>query len=248
LEFAYNNSTHPSTSLTPFELDLGFHPKTPYSLLIDSQKDVDAVETFIQTLAALQHQAWKALQKARDAQTQVVNKNRSRPQSFAIGDMVLLSHKLLRTSASRVAGFKKLRGKYSAPFKIVKKVSPTASQLDLPANIRIHPTINIEFLKEFHERPARLGPREAPSIPDPILTAGGDEEYEVERVLAHRYHPAQGYSYLVCWKGYGLHDATREPESNLENAGEAVNAYLNSLSISKTASTDTRRFNRRSNR
>jgi hypothetical protein len=35
LEFAYNNSIHPSTSLTPFELDLGFHSKTPYSLLVE---------------------------------------------------------------------------------------------------------------------------------------------------------------------------------------------------------------------
>jgi hypothetical protein len=44
LEFACNNSVHPSTGLMPFELDLGFHPKTPYSLLIDTEKDVDAAE------------------------------------------------------------------------------------------------------------------------------------------------------------------------------------------------------------
>jgi hypothetical protein len=47
LEFAYNNSIHPSTSLTPFELHLGFHPKTPYSLLIEPEKDVNAEEDFI---------------------------------------------------------------------------------------------------------------------------------------------------------------------------------------------------------
>lgn len=66
LAFAYNNSIHPSTSLTLFELDLGFHPKTPYSLLIEAKKDVNAVSDFIQNLEALQHQAIEALQKARD--------------------------------------------------------------------------------------------------------------------------------------------------------------------------------------
>lgn len=54
IEFAYNNSIHPSTSLTPIELDLGFHPKTPYSLLLEFEKEVGAVQDFIQNLGALQ--------------------------------------------------------------------------------------------------------------------------------------------------------------------------------------------------
>jgi transposase InsO family protein len=29
IEFAYNNSVHPSTRLSPFELDIGYHPRTP---------------------------------------------------------------------------------------------------------------------------------------------------------------------------------------------------------------------------
>lgn len=98
------------------------------------------MEAFIVNLEGLQHQAIEALQKARDAQTQAVNKNRPRPQEFRAGDLVLLSHALLRTSISRTAGSMKLRGKYSGPFKIVKKISPTAYQLDLSANISNHPT------------------------------------------------------------------------------------------------------------
>jgi hypothetical protein len=139
------------------------------------------------------------------------------------------------SAASRVAGAKKLRGKYSGPFAVTKKISPTAYQLDLPANIRIHPTVNIEYLKEYHPSPSRLGPRDAPSKPDPVMTPAGDEEYEVDRILAHRYHPTQGYSYLVAWKGYGLHDATWEPESNLDNAVEAIMTYLDALPAEKAS-------------
>jgi hypothetical protein len=58
----------------------------------------------------------------------------------------------------------KLRGKYSAPFTIVQNVASTAYQLDLSANIRIHPTINIEYLKAYHSSDPRLGQRDAPSI------------------------------------------------------------------------------------
>jgi hypothetical protein len=246
LEFAYNNSIHPSTSLSRFELDLGLHPKTPYSLLIEPEKDVEAVEDFIQNLEALQHQAMEALQKARDSQTDAVNKNRPRPQEFKVGDLVLLSHKLLRTAASRVAGARNLRGKYSGPFQITKKVSPTAYQLDLPAHIRIHPTVNIEYLKEYHPSPSRFGAREAPSNPDPILTTDGVEEFEVERVLSHRFHPRNGYSYLVAWKGYALHDATWEPESNLTNTKEILDEYLRSNGLNRSSPKHTARRSRRS--
>lgn len=245
LEFAYNNSIHPSTSLTPFELDLGFHPKTPYSLLIEPERDVNAVEDFVQNLEALQHQAIEALQKARDQQTEAVEKNRPRPKEFRVGDLVLLSHRLLRTSASRAAGAKNLRGKYSGPFMISKKISPNAYQLDLPAHIRIHPTINIEYLKEYHKSPVHLGPRDAPSDPDPVLTSTGTEEYEVDKILSHRLHPSRGTSYLVAWKGYALHDATWEPESNLENAMAILNDYKRSNALNRIP---TRPAGRRSNR
>jgi hypothetical protein len=229
LEFAYNNSVHPSTSLTPFEHDLGHHPKTPYSLVVDTENDVGAVENLIEKLEALRRQALEALQRTREQQTLAVNKNRPRPQEYKVGHMVLISHSLLRTAASRVAGSKKLRGKYSGPFQIIKKVSPTTYQLGLPADVQIHPTVNIEYLKQYHISPQRLGIREAPSNPDPLLTSEGSEEYEVDRILSHRNHSTKEHSHLVAWKGYALHDATWKPEANLNNAQDALRAYRSKI-------------------
>lgn len=207
-------------------------------------RGVDSVEHFILNLGALQHQAIEALQRARDVQTQSVNKNRPRPQEFRVGDLVLISHALLRTSVSRTAGSKKLRGKYSGPFAVLKKISPTAYQLDLPANIRIHPTINIEYLKAYHSSDPRLGQRDVPSSPDPVLTSEGVEEYEVDRILAHRAHGRTEWAYLVAWKGYGMHDATWEPEENLRNARDLVNAYLDSENIDDRSPPTARRSGR----
>jgi hypothetical protein len=127
---------------------------------------------------------------------------------------------------------------------ITKKISPNAYQLDLPAHIRIHPTINIEYLKEYHTSPAHFGPRDAPSNPDPVLTSTGTEEYEVERILSHRSHPTQGTSYLVAWKGYALHDSTWEPERNLGNAGEAIRDYWRSINVENGPSQPVRRTSR----
>ena len=234
LEFAYNNSVHPSTGMTPFELDLGLHPKSPYSLILDTQYEVQSVEDFLANMEALQHQAIEALEKARQAQTASVDKNRPRPRTFQVGDMVLISHKHLRTALSRSAGSNKLRSKYSGPFRIAKKVSPTSYQLDLPANIKIHPTINIEYLKEYHASPEHLGDRGEPSNPDPIMTEGGNEEYEVERVLDHR-KGKNGLAYLVAWKGYALHDATWEPFANLQNSGDLLAQYWKDHKVNNPA-------------
>jgi hypothetical protein len=57
------------------------------------------------------------------------------------------------------------------------------------------------------------------------MTTDGIEEYEVDRILAHRLHKKNGYSYLVSWKGYADHDATWEPAANLRNARAALQLY-----------------------
>ncbi|GHJ89142.1 hypothetical protein NliqN6_5544, partial [Naganishia liquefaciens] len=150
---------------------------------------------------------------------------------FQVGDMVLLSHKHFRSAALKASASQKLHGKYSGPFQIIRKISPTAYELDLPANIKIHPTVNIEYLKQYHASPEHLGPRNAPVRPDAILTSDGSSEYEVERILAHRQDPRKGFAYLVLWKGYGLHDATWEPERNLANALDVVREYRRSNNL-----------------
>jgi len=134
---------------------------------------------------------------------------------------------------------------YSGPFQIIKRVSPTAYQLDLPANIRIHPTVNIEHFKQYHSSPTHFAQRDAPSNFDPVTISDGLEEYQVDRVLAHRYNPRTGYTYLVSWKGYALHDATWEPERNLENASEALQAYLTSSNPANMPSLPAGRASRR---
>ena len=66
------------------------------------------------------------------------------------------------------------------------------------------------------------------SQPPPELIYSGDtahEEWEVEAVMTSGNVSREGHTkteYLVKWKDYPLHDATWEPEANLQNTQDAT--------------------------
>jgi transposase InsO family protein len=234
LEFAYNNTVHPSTNMTPFELDLGYHPRGMHSFLSDTTPEVQATTEFIENLLAYQTRAHEHLEKARQAQAQQVNKDRPKPQSFNEGDLVMLSTKYIHPPFLRSnAGSRKLKAKYIGPFKVLKRVSATSYELDLPQNIKAHPVINLEYLKEYHETPERFSSRITPP-PDPIEDVeSGELEYEVETVKDHRTTKRRGLEFLVSWVGYNSESDTWEPESNLSGAKQAIEEYWNREKASK---------------
>jgi DNA (cytosine-5)-methyltransferase 1 len=55
----------------------------------------------------------------------------------------------------------------------------------------------------------------------------GEEEFEVESVLAHR-EGRKGREYLVHWKGYSPVEDTWEPVGNLKNALNKLREYMGS--------------------
>ena len=64
--------------------------------------------------------------------------------------------------------------------------------------------------------------------PDPIITATGEEEYEVEEIINHqkrRRGRQTKIEYLIFWKGYPAHEMTWEPEENVRNAQEKIAEY-----------------------
>jgi hypothetical protein len=204
LEFAYNNSVQASTQLTPFELDLGYHPKVPYAFSLDDNPSLQKVEDFVEHLEALQHAAVDYLEHARQIQAKEVNKGRLRPKVMIPGDSVLLSTQYIQPAFMRT-GSKKLRPKYIGPFVITKRVSPTSYELDLPANMKVHPVINIEYLKEFHLSPARFGRRD-----DSYDRRMNDEDVagddDIEAILDHRETRNGRLQYLCHYQKTADHD------------------------------------------
>lgn len=52
-----------------------------------------------------------------------------------------------------------------------------------------------------------------------------DESFKVERITKHRVERGGAVEYYVAWKGYGDHEGTWEPKTNLKHPPKAVEAY-----------------------
>jgi hypothetical protein len=138
--------------------------------------------------------------------------------------MVLLSTKHTNPPFLQSKGSKKLRSKFIGPFPILRKINPTSYELDLPAHIRIHPIINAEYLKQYHESPVEFAGRTEPR-PEPVLNADMEPEYELEEIRGHK-RDRNGKLRLLChWAGYEDFDDTYEPEDNLANSQVMLNDY-----------------------
>jgi hypothetical protein len=225
-QFAYNNSMHASTRLTPFQVMCGMDPRmqsvlpkleksTPQRIL-PSEKAADSFATHIEEIRV---RLRKNLLEAQERQSRYA---KGKPMEFKVGDKVWLSTKHIKTT--RIS--KKLDYKRIGPYTVSKVVNRNAYRLDLPSTLRIHNVFHVSLLDVY--RPPVTG--QLPAEPVPIISGdNADEaEYEVERILNSR---ARGrgrnrqIEYLVQWAGYAYIRTTWEPAGNLENSSELVAEY-----------------------
>jgi hypothetical protein len=243
IEFAYNNSVHPSTGMSPFELDVGQHPITPHTTGIHD-RELPTVDGFIEEQQARLTMAQDALQQAQAKQAKYYNEGR-KDESFSVGDLVLVSTDHTHPPFLRTKGSKKLRPKFVGPWPITRKIGRTTYELDLPVHIKIHPVVNTQYLKRFIGSPADFAGRE--QTPPPPVPVSDNEvlECEVEAIKDHRKDRKGNISYLVAWKGYEDHDMTWEPASNLDNSKDLLDLYWKEKG-SQSPESSTRKRARRS--
>ena len=154
-------------------------------------------------------------QEAVDAQKRHYDKKHI-AREFKIGDKVMLRAKNIRQLRPSV----KLADRYLGPFQVIEIVGAhkQAYRLKLPPSYKIHDAFHVSLLEPWHRR------ANAVLELDPV-EIDGEEEYDVESVLAHR-EGKKGREYLVRWKGYAPADDTWEPPKNLTHAPEALQEYL----------------------
>jgi hypothetical protein len=93
----------------------------------------------------------------------------------------------------------KLAPKRHGLFKVTRVMSAVNYHLELPTQWSIHPVFHIDLLTPYHETSMHGANYQRPP-PDLV---GGEEEYEVETVLAsRRFGHGKKLQYLVKWKGY----------------------------------------------
>ena len=211
-EFAVNNSYQASIQDTPFYLNYGRHPRLPSDLTLSSErkkavKDKDAVD-FIGNIEKAVAKAKVCLQAAQHRQKKYADKTRSELQ-FNIGEMVWLSSRHVTLKA---VGSRKLLPQWLGPFRITAKPSTVNYTLELPEHYRIHDTFHVSMLRRYYDNGAGV---QRP----PTVVIEGQEEFEVQEILAHKPLNKTRHStnvrYLVQWKGYGPAYNSWEPVKEL---------------------------------
>jgi hypothetical protein len=97
---------------------------------------------------------------------------------YKLGEQVWLEVTHLKIQHQKM----KLKPKWYRPFKIIKEVSPVAYQLKLPMAWGIYNVFHASLLSPYRETTTH-----SPNFsqPPPELVEG-EEEYQVERIMAHR--------------------------------------------------------------
>ena len=230
-EFAYNSNKSASTNLSPFEAMYGFQPATPISTALASSDPLDkSAETFLKehsTRFKIVHDALLDAQRK-----MVVQYDRSRKDvTFNVGDLVYLDASDLKKPPGLAH---KLLPRFRGPFKIIEHPSPLNYRLDLPPKSRVHDVFHVEKLLPAYPRDRHLFPNSDEAVPDeePVTDDLGEyyeEEYEVEKVVRHRYVNSGQLQYKVRWLGFSKeHDTWQTPE-DLASAPEAIEEYRRTL-------------------
>ena len=216
-----------ASGVAPYELLYGRNPATSVDRALssavtdqgsntsDALADVPAARERWERMAA----AWgKVRGKLLDAQKRMAAQadRHRREESFAVGDAVLLSTEHLKINDPQHNA--KLAHLFCGPFPVKRVINANAYELELPAHMHIHATMNISHLRRyvdgrvaFPDRPAAAGLSRPP--PDSV-DDNGAPVYNVERLLAQRKRGGR-QQYLVLWQGFPYSEASWEDATSL---------------------------------
>ena len=130
----------------------GQHPLVPSSLLGSPMPDtrVQTTNDFIAETYGLVNSARDDLQRAQENQARQANRTRMVKQ-FKIGDLVLISTDHLLPTSEQARRSRKLRQRFTGPYRVTQVIPPVNYKLDLPGTSRAHSTFHISALEPFHD-------------------------------------------------------------------------------------------------
>lgn len=215
-EFAYNDSVHATTGVTPFQANQGSDPRSANwpSMALGEGESPMAIDLASRILS-LQAECKRKIIAANAYQKEYADKKRL-PIPFKVGDQVLVSNRHIRSSRPK----KKLDWKYVGPGTILAQIGPSAFKVEVPGLNNVHPVFHASLLEPFTQR----GTIAHPDTPiTDTLRSYGDDVYEVDEILDRRQDENNQWEYLVKWKGYDQEENSWEAGSNI--SANTLNAF-----------------------
>jgi transposase InsO family protein len=208
VELGINYRVNPTTGVSPFQACQGHQPLIPATISSPQpsmpQPTATSVLGRFEDLAEIWQQVNNAVSDAQERMKQQAVTSAVGP-AVGVGDLVLLntsSYTGMRTS--------KLHAPFIGPFRVLATPSPATLTLELPAHIRIHPTVNVDRVKPYTRDP------NAPPAPGPVGTSrSGEPLYALEKIMQRRKHRGR-VQYKVRWRGYGPEEDSWVPEQEVK--------------------------------
>lgn len=222
-EFAYNNTQHSSTKMTPFEANIGYHPRMSYEDNRDPRSKSKAAEAQAEDLRDLLVELRNNLLKAQENQAKYHNKT-VKERCYAPGEKVWLNSRHIKTKRN-----KKLEHKFLGPFEVLRPIGTQAYELKLPKSWKIHPVFHVSLLERDTTRREVVDEQMAKQLE---FESDDMEEYEVESIrdsavytdIAEDGRPA-GLYYLIHWKGYPDAEDTWEPLAGVKHLRKLLKKF-----------------------
>lgn len=219
-EFATNNCVSATLGVSPFYALMGYNPSIHTISTRDEPPEggVPAAEERVRRLEHERSAMEKTWKHAQEAQTRYYNKTH-KPQTYKVGDMVLLSLKNIRLKLPT----KKLSPRFAGPYRVIDLVGTQAYRLALPKDLsRIHNVFHVSLLEPWTQR------GDSEEMPMPVaIDPEGEPEWEVEAILQERRRKGVK-QYLVKWLGWPDTYNQWEPEKNLNGSQDLIREYKES--------------------
>ena len=160
VEFAINNAVHASTGHSPFFINQLRHPRMPSTVALvkeQSVKTLKSLSEFLDKRLAVLQIVRDSMAKSQDIQKASADAHgRNNTQTFVVNDMVLLSttdmpKQSLEALLPRHVDTK-LQPRFVGPFRVSRKISDTAYELQLPVQCDLHPVFYVGLLKKYNEQ------------------------------------------------------------------------------------------------